>query len=104
MRRRMKRHGARWGERGADHLVRLLAARANGEFGKVLGTVRRVRPELLKVAVGLRMVERDSGSGTGEDPAAWLRTRVPALTWPYAARPWVKYVLQEFTRLRLEVG
>lgn len=28
--RRMKRHAARWCERGADHLVRLLAVRADG--------------------------------------------------------------------------
>jgi hypothetical protein len=102
--RRMKRHGARWSERGADHLARLLAARANGELGRALGHGRRVEAELMKVAVGSRMIEPDSGGEKAEDVCAWLRARVPALTGPYAGRPWVKYVLRELTRLGVQVS
>jgi len=102
--RRMKRHGARWSDRGADHLVRLLAARANGELGRALGPGRRAWAELMRVAVGSRMIETDSGGEKAEDVGAWLRARVPALTGPYAGRPWVKYVLRELTRVGLEVS
>ena len=100
----MKRHGARWSDRGADHLVRLLAARANGELGRALGPGRRAWAELMRVAVGSRMIETDSGGEKAEDVGAWLRARVPALTGPYAGRPWVKYVLRELTRVGLEVS
>lgn len=46
--RRIKRHGARWGERGADHLCRVLAKKANGELKKSLRTEWKTKTYAIK--------------------------------------------------------
>jgi len=91
--RRMKRHGARWSEAGADHLARLLAARANGELPEAARQVWRAQPELIRRAAGDKPICTE-GCPSGQDPSAWLQASMPALYGPSADEPWVKYVLR----------
>ena len=95
--RRIKRHGARWSDTGADHLVHLLPARANGELPGVARQVWRAQPELIRRAAGDKPI-RAEGRPSGQDPSAWLRASLPALCGPSADEPWVKYVLRVLTQ------
>lgn len=95
--RRMKRHGARWSNTGADHLARLLAARANGELSEVARQVWQAQPELIRRVAGDKPI-RAEGRLPGQDPAAWLRASLPALYGPAADEPWVKYMLRVLTK------
>lgn len=89
--RRMKRHGARWSEQGADHMARLLAARANGELVGVARQTWQAEPRILqKAAEPLTRIHR----GLSDDPAAWLRAHLPVLHSSVAGAPWVKHVLR----------
>lgn len=97
--RRMKRNGARWTLRGADHMARLLAARANGELGEYVGCACAFCREVLANALGEEVVERP-GKVRVEDLEGWLRAKVPALKGPFAGRPWIKYVLRELVSVR----
>jgi len=97
--RRMKRHGARWSKQGADALVRLMAARANGETLQVLAQPERVKPTKKAVVPTRVSVNEAEIARKVEDAARWLSTHMPALVGPHAGRPWVKYVLRELARL-----
>lgn len=94
--RRMKRHGARWSTSGADHLVRVMAVRANREAyhlaDKGTKTEREVRVPK-QVFVGGNMAARKRQAAE-----SWLQVHLPALDGPHASRPWVKYVLRELVR------
>ncbi|BDG58947.1 ISLre2 family transposase [Caldinitratiruptor microaerophilus] len=94
--RRMKRHGAQWSDRGADHLVRLLAARANGELAVMGRQAWPMQSEVLRQATGSTAIRVQPGELN--DPEAWLRVNLPALSGPAAGSPWVKYVLRELVR------
>lgn len=94
--RRMKRHGAQWSEKGADHLVRLLAARANGELAVMGRQAWPMQTEVLRQATGSTAIRVCPGELN--DPEAWLRANLPALSGPAAGSPWVKYVLRELVR------
>lgn len=93
--RRMKRHGARWSERGADHLARLLAVRANGELAAVCQARRAMQPHRLRELAGDRLFKEIPA---GEDPGAWLQAKLPALVGSAADEPWVKHVLRPLAR------
>ncbi|WP_456151139.1 UPF0236 family transposase-like protein [Alicyclobacillus vulcanalis] len=96
--RRMKRHGARWSERGADALVRLMAARANGE--PVMKASEKREPHLATRGMAQEAVVTDAEmTRKVEAAASWLEAHMPALSGPHAGRPWVKYVLRELARL-----
>ncbi|SIS49384.1 ISLre2 family transposase, partial [Alicyclobacillus vulcanalis] len=96
--RRMKRHGARWSERGADALVRLMAARANGE--PVMKASEKREPHLATRGMAQEAVVTDAEmTRKVEAAASWLEAHMPALAGPHASRPWVKYVLRELARL-----
>lgn len=97
--RRMKRNGARWTPRGADHMARLLAARANGELGAYAGRARTFCREVLADTLGEEVVERP-GKVRVQDLEGWLWAKVPALKGPFAGRPWIKYVLRELVSVR----
>lgn len=100
--RRMKRHGARWSEAGADHLVRLLAARANGELLEAAKSRRLAHPDEVRRVLGTGRLIADlpSGANAGE----CLRARVPALYGPAAGSPWVKHVLRELVRVMPQIA
>jgi hypothetical protein len=91
--RRMKRHGARWGADGADHLARTLAAQANGELGAATKRAWRMQPEMIS-----RVLDKAAQIQTGTDPADWLRAGMPALLGPKAGSLLVKQVLREIAR------
>jgi len=99
--RRMKRHGARWSERGADHLARLLSERVDPHWRAVLGG----RP--LQISPGVRQATRQAVQRVmrqlEEDPARWLRARIPALTGPHATKPWVQ-VLRDLAHVHAPVA
>lgn len=97
--RRMKRHGARWSSAGADHLARLLAARANGELSEFMPRARPMNQELLARLASPPVLVREALAAIGDDPAGWLRASLPALEGPHAAKPWVKWCLREITRI-----
>ncbi|MDQ7794338.1 MAG: ISLre2 family transposase [bacterium] len=92
--RRMKRHGARWSRSGADHLGRLLAARANGEL-----VHRSARPKA-SAALPRPAIKTPDIRRLQKDPAEWLRRSMPALQGPHASKPWVKWVLREISRIQ----
>lgn len=94
--RRMKRHGARWSERGADHLARLLAVKANGELAAVCQGRRQMQSGRLKELAGDRLIQE---LRPGEDAGAWLRAKLPALLGPAADEPWVKFCLRPLSRV-----
>ena len=98
--RRMKRHGARWSRPGADHLARLLAARANGELLEAAKSVWQAQPEIIRGAVsGGPICDKDRAiRAIKEDPGAWLQKSMPALYGSSARDPWVKYVLRVLTQ------
>ena len=92
--RRMKRHGARWSDRGADHLARVLAAKGSGELERLSGEKsERVSEERV------RRVMRNWGRKLARAAGDWLEGGMPALQGAAAGRPWVKYVLRELSRL-----
>ncbi|WPD18972.1 ISLre2 family transposase [Thermaerobacter composti] len=99
--RRMKRHGACWSERGADHLARLLSERVDPHWRAVLGG----RP--LQISPGVRQATRQAVQRVmrqlEEDPARWLRARIPALTGPHATKPWVQ-VLRDLAHVHAPVA
>ncbi len=89
--RRMKRIGGRWTIRGADHMARLLAARANDELhayaepGKNInrGEVSRAR-------------QISSGSKKKHNVQdTWLDVNLPVLNGPHSGRDWVKRILKK---------
>ncbi|WP_429726408.1 hypothetical protein [Alicyclobacillus sendaiensis] len=94
----MKRHGARWSKQGADALVRLMAARANGETLQVLAQPERVKSTKKAVVPTRVSVNEEEVARKVEDAARWLSTHMPALVGPQAGRPWVRYVLRELAR------
>lgn len=94
--RRMKRIGARWTTAGADRMSRLLAAKANGELNSYVSGSRINIKELLEFEPVLKKPCRNKQ----EDLEAWLRTSVPALSGPHTARPWVKFILKELTKIQ----
>jgi len=87
--RRMKRHGARWSSAGADHLARLLAARANGELSEFTPRARPMDQKLLKRLATTPVLVSEVPAAMRDDPATWLRASPPALEGPRAAKPWV---------------
>lgn len=93
---RLKRRGARWSARGADHLVRLLAARANGTLA---AAGARVRPGAVPGPAPARRAEPWLQREPGDADPTWLKARVPALHGPHADRPWVRYLLRELVGL-----
>ncbi len=95
--RRMKRQGARWSDAGADHLARLLAARANGELQAAVRAKRQAEPERAQRLLRDRQLIADLEAA--QDPEAWLRARVPALYGPAAGAPWVKHVLRQIAHI-----
>jgi len=92
--RRMKRHGARWSEKGADHLARLLAKKGNGELTEVLKSEWKRKPEVIKRLVGDQKVIVGKNINGLTDPGAWLRATMPVLCGPSQNEPWVKYVMR----------
>jgi len=90
--RRMKRHGARWSNKGADHLSRLLAKKANGELKEALKGKKKAKPEVIKRLVG---EQRVIGNVSGlVDCGEWLKATVPVLYGSSQDQPWVKYVMR----------
>ncbi|MFS8639616.1 MAG: ISLre2 family transposase [Symbiobacteriaceae bacterium] len=89
--RRMKRRGASWSERGARHLARLLAARANDELDRYARPAwrRRQAPPTALPQQRPFLRQRPSRSDL-EDAAQWLRARIPALYGPHSDREWVR--------------
>ncbi|WP_040826210.1 UPF0236 family transposase-like protein [Thermaerobacter subterraneus] len=99
--RRMKRHGARWSDRGADHLARLLSERFDPQCRAVLsGRLLQVSPSVRR---GTRQAVQRVIGQLEEDPTRWLRARIPALTGPQADKPWVQ-VLRHVTHARAPVA
>jgi len=92
--RRMKRIGARWTPRGADHMARLLAARVNGELGVYAVSNGVVNTPLLEQVIihigGIEQPQRLKRDNLEE----WLKAEMPALKGPCAGQPWVKHVLR----------
>ena len=77
-----------WNERGADHVARLLSERFNSQWCSVLDGRH------LQVSSSERRAKRKAVHQVvrqlQEDPACWLRARIPALVGPHADRPWVQ--------------
>src|SRR5690606_28169408 len=93
--RRMKRRGAAWSERGARHLARLLAARANGELDRYAMQAWRRRQVPSQPATRKSAVLRQSPTlAELEDAAKWLRARIPALYGPHSDGEWVRVLRQ----------
>lgn len=93
--RRMKRIGARWTERGADRMARLLAAKSNDEL------LHYLEPRPSAVATdSLTGWDFEPAKARPEDVEAWLRAKVPALTGPFAGSPWIKHVLKEIVSIQ----
>jgi hypothetical protein len=92
---RLKRHEAWWSATGTDHLVRLLAARANGTLDTALA---RVRPEAQPAPAAPAPTTSWLRREPGDIAVSWLQAHVPALTGPHADRPWIRYVLRELLR------
>ncbi|WP_460038723.1 ISLre2 family transposase [Thermaerobacter litoralis] len=89
--RRMKRRGAAWSERGARHLARLLAARANNELDRFTRPAWRRRHGGPAPSAPQRAVLRHPPSlAELEEAATWLRARIPALYGPHSDREWVR--------------
>jgi hypothetical protein len=96
--RRMKRRGARWSGRGADHLARLLAARTNGELERFLRREgKRDAPRCASLLP--EQPVRPATASEMADLEEWLRVRIPALYGPHAARPWIKHLLRELAHI-----
>ncbi len=100
--RRMKRQGARWSDAGADHLARLLAARANGELLAVVRARRQAQPERVQRLLSARRLITDLEPA--QDPEEWLRARVPALYGPAAGSPWVKHALRQLAHVLPQIA
>ncbi|MGQ5710543.1 ISLre2 family transposase [Desulforudis sp. Tu-874] len=96
--RRMKRIGARWTPRGADHMARLLAARANGELRVYAASDGVVNAPLLEQVIRVGGIEQPQRLRR-EDLENWLRAEMPALKGPCAGEPWVKHVLRQLASL-----
>lgn len=92
--RRMKRHGARWSKRGADHLSRLLAKKANGELEGSLRVRKKTKPEVIKHLLGEQKIIRDIEAKKVVGNGEWLRATVPALYGSSQDQPWVKHVMR----------
>jgi hypothetical protein len=92
--RRLKGRAARWSLAGSDHLVRLLAAEANGELAQALA-VGRPQPAGAAARPALPCLQREAGD---TDPT-WLQAHLPALDGPQAGRPWIRWVLRELAGL-----
>lgn len=60
--------------------------RANGELACYAGGGRDFAQEVLRQAAGQEVIDLRP-KVRGEDPAAWLRAGVPALSGPFASRP-----------------
>lgn len=82
---RMKKRGMAWSKRGAHHMAKVIQLRINGEpfpTGRI-----DAPPEVRKrIAEALGRARQ----ALPEDPGSWLAVRMPALTGPHQARPWVK--------------
>lgn len=102
--RRMKRHGARWSPRGADHLGRLLSAHANGELDQFTRCCWSLRPKQQLNLTSKTFIRHDPADGSVEDLAAWLRARMPALQGPHADHLWIKHVLRRLAEAGVEVA
>jgi hypothetical protein len=94
--RRMKRHGARWSATGADHLVRVMAVRANREAYHIADNGTKTQSEV-------RVPKQEFNSGNmvarkRQVAESWLQVHLPALDGPHASRPWIKYILRELVR------
>jgi len=96
--RRMKRHGAHWSRNGADHMVRLLALRGNGELKEFTPHRPQRNSQLIESVAQKPMISHDPKDGTVEDVAEWLQARLPALYGPHAGRTWIKYVLRSLVK------
>ncbi|MCL6444508.1 MAG: ISLre2 family transposase [Alicyclobacillus sp.] len=94
--RRMKRHGARWSATGADHLVRLLVARANGEM--LSATKEAANPLAAAKRPSFKVPNGTEVQRKLRAAEEWLQVHMPALQGPHAGRPWVKHVLRELAR------
>ncbi|MCL6564649.1 MAG: ISLre2 family transposase [Firmicutes bacterium] len=92
--RRLKGRAARWSRAGSDHLVRLLAAEANGELAQALA-VGRLQSDGPAPRPALPRIRREAGD---TDPT-WLQAHLPALDGPHAGRPWIRLVLRELAGL-----
>ncbi|PZN07168.1 MAG: ISLre2 family transposase [Bacillota bacterium] len=93
--RRMKRQGARWSARGADHLARLLSERFDPQWRSVLEGGRLQVPSSVRRAT--RQAVQQVVRQLEEDPSRWLRVRLPALTGPHTDRPWAQ-LLRDLAR------
>ena len=91
--RRMKRQGARWSVQGADHLVRLSALKASGEWHRLAQRIQIPRATDLE-----RRITRQWTQSVAQAAGDWLNTHLPALNSSFAGRPWVKYVLRQMVR------
>jgi hypothetical protein len=94
--RRMKRHGARWSASGADHLVRVMAVRANREAYHLADNGMKTKSETQvpkQVSASRNMAARKRQAAE-----TWLQVHLPALDGPHASRPWVKYILRKLVR------
>jgi len=94
--RRMKRIGARWTASGGNRMSRLLAAKANDELNSYISGSRSNIKELLEFEPVFKKSYRDKQ----EDLEAWLHGSMPALSGPHAARPWIKFILKELTKIQ----
>ena len=77
-------------------MSRLLAAKANDELNSYTSGSRSNIKELLEFEPVLKKTSRDKQ----EDLEAWLHTSMPALSGPHAARPWIKFILKELTKIQ----
>ena len=100
--RRMKRHGARWSESGADHLARALSARANGELGAFTESCTNIDRKMLNRALPQRAVDTCATGGT--DDGSWLKVSMPVLQGPSAGKPWVKWVMRALAEAGMDVA
>lgn len=88
--RRMKRLGARWSRRGADHMARVQAARANGELRQLARqrqSVLEAKPTPIRVEIA-KIQKRT-------DLEAWLQVHMPMLDGPQEL--WVRQTLRELS-------
>ncbi|MCL8208300.1 MAG: UPF0236 family protein [Actinomycetia bacterium] len=92
----LKRRGGRWSARGVDHLVRLLAARANGTLEAACA---RVRPVAVPDPAPARRAEAWLRREPEDADPTWLQARAPALRGPHADRPRARYLLRELVGL-----